>query len=112
MKQLLLQKEQEAHLLAQKVEELRRAKVNSKNLFDGNELFSTFQAALNDRNEAIAKLKAEVAGLKNTQFIAKIEPKTSFRQPATSEAQLMVSASKQAFWTNERDNWLVQEYQL
>jgi len=53
-------------MLAQKVEELRRAKVSSKNLFDGNELFSTFQAALSDRNEAITKLKAEISGLKNT----------------------------------------------
>ena len=76
LKTLLVQKEQNISKLNLKVEELRKQKVGAKNLFDGNELYQTFQAAVNERNDLILKLKKELSSLKNSKFI------TSLQQPA------------------------------
>jgi len=42
LKSLLIQKEQDISLLNMKIEELRRQRMNAKNLFEGNELYDAF----------------------------------------------------------------------
>ena len=63
-------KEQEIQVLNQKIEELRKTKVTSKNLFDNNELYETFKKAVDERNELILRLKKEVSHLKTSKFAA------------------------------------------
>ena len=69
LKSLLIQKEQDISLLNMKIEELRRQRMNAKNLFEGNELYDAFQKAVNERNDLILKLKRELSQIKNAKFI-------------------------------------------
>jgi hypothetical protein len=69
LKSLLIQKEQDISLLNMKIEELRRQRMNAKNLFEGNELYEAFQKAVNERNDLILKLKRELSQIKNAKFI-------------------------------------------
>jgi hypothetical protein len=57
LKSLLLQKEQDTAQLSMRVDELKRQRVNSRQLFEQNELYDTFQKALEERNEAIVRLR-------------------------------------------------------
>jgi hypothetical protein len=55
------------------VEELKKVKVGAKNLFDGNELYQTFQSAVNERNDLILRLKKELSAVKNAKFISTLQ---------------------------------------
>jgi hypothetical protein len=52
---------------------LKKNKVGAKNLFDGNELYQTFQSAVNERNDLILKLKKELSALKNSKFVSSLQ---------------------------------------
>ncbi len=73
LKTLLINKEQEISKLNLKVEELKKVKVGARNLFDGNELYQTFQAAVNERNDLILRLKKELSAVKNAKFITSLQ---------------------------------------
>ena len=73
LKTLLVEKEQEISKLNLKVEELKKVKVGAKNLFDGNELYQTFQSAVNERNDLILRLKKELSAVKNAKFITSLQ---------------------------------------
>lgn len=128
LKQLLLQKQNENQVLNQKVEELRKVRFNAKNLFEGNELYTTFQRSIHERNETIAKLRQENAQVKNSSFIQKIqEPRQKVVQDYKEQSdmneavnRLLIQGSPNKVkgghntytngWINERDNWLVQKF--
>ena len=66
-----------------KIEELKKQKVGAKNLFDGNELYQTFQSAVNERNDLILKLKKELSTLKNVKFVNTLQQDAHFANTDT-----------------------------
>ena len=88
LKTLLILKEQEISKLNLKVDELKKVKVGAKNLFDGNELYQTFQSAVNERNDLILKLKKELSALKNAKFITSLQQQSPSGLPLAQTATL------------------------
>jgi hypothetical protein len=126
LRALLVVKEQEIQVLNQKIEELRKTKVTSKNLFDNNELYETFKKAVDERNELILRLKKEVSQLKTSKFAAQIQQQPMNNSAANHELanamgnlgfaarNSLGQAGLKTFtngWDqqNERDEWLVQK---
>jgi len=70
------------------VEELKKVKVGAKNLFDGNELYQTFQSAVNERNDLILRLKKELSAVKNAKFITSLQQQTPQGVPLAQTAIL------------------------
>ena len=109
LKGILLNKEQENQRLLLKVEELKKQRVAAKNLFEQNELYATFQKAIEERNEEIFKLKREINSYKSNTLISK------FQEPSIPAKAIEAhnNVGKLGFntyttgWANERENWLV-----
>jgi hypothetical protein len=49
---------------------MRRFRLKSKDLFENNELYDSFQKVMADRAVLITKLKKELATTKNNQFMS------------------------------------------